>query len=72
MKKKIKYFIAYYGPTFCRAWDNEKRRWIPYGMKLYTTFFDSLDDALKAVRNVRRNCSGWRDDIVIDSVVTVV
>lgn len=71
MKMKIKYFIAYYGPTFCRAWDNEKGRWIPYGMKLYTTFFDSLDDAFKVARNVRRNCSGWRDDIVIDSIVTI-
>lgn len=72
MKRKIKYFIAYYGPTFCRAWDNEKGRWIPYGMNLYTSFFDDLDNALQVVRNVRRACPGWRDDIMIDSVITYV
>ena len=72
MKTKIKYFIAYYGPTFCRAWDNEKGRWIPYGMNLYTSFFDDLDRALQVVRSVRRACPGCRDGIMIDSIITCV
>lgn len=67
---KVKYFIAYYGPTFCRAWDNENKKWIPYGLHLYITYFYDLDDAFKTIKDVRRACSGWRDDIVIDSVIT--
>ena len=72
MKRKVKYFIAYYGPTFCRAWDNENKKWIPYGLHLYITYFDNLDDAFQIIKGVRRACSGWRDNIVIDSIITCV
>lgn len=68
---RTKYFIAYYGPTFCRAWDDAGRRWVPYGMNLYTTYFDKLEDVLPVVRRVKRACSGWSADIYIDSVLTV-
>ena len=71
MKLKIKYFIAYYGPTFARAWDDAGRRWVPYGMRLYISYFEDIAEAFAVLRRVRRACSGWHDDILIDSVLTV-
>jgi hypothetical protein len=70
MKTKVLYFIAYYGPSFCRAWDNDSKRWVPYGMDLYTTFYNDLDSAFEVLHMVRRACSGWRDGIAIDSKLT--
>lgn len=66
VRKKVKYFIAYYGDT-PRAWDADKSRFVPYGMDLYTTFYDRPEDAMREMRKVRKEASGWMDNIFIDS-----
>lgn len=66
MVRKVKYFIAYYG-EHAFAWDADKSRFVPYGMDLYTTFYDCPEDAMRELRKVRKEFSGWRDDIGIDS-----
>ena len=71
IKKVIKYFIAYYGASGCRWWDGEMKRWVPNGMCLYRTSYDTVEDAMKELRIVRKKSSGWYDDIYIDSYLTV-
>lgn len=66
IKKKVRYFIAYYGDT-PRAWDADKSRFVPYGMDLYTTFYDRQEDAMCEMQKVRKLASGWMNDIFIDS-----
>ena len=67
MKKHIKYFIAYYGSDHAMAWDNDNNRWVPYDMKLYISTWDKPEDVFPVVRKVKKACSGWYDDIYIDS-----
>ena len=71
MKKKMIYFIAYYG-EHCFWWDDEGKRFVPQGMRLYRTTWDDIGDALKAIRKVKHDyATGWADDIYIDSELTV-
>lgn len=71
MKTKVKYFIAHYGAGSAHAWDADGARWVPHGMKLYITFWDNINDVFRECSKVRRACSGWHDDIYIDSELTV-
>lgn len=68
MKKKIMYRIMHIGEKVS-FWDADKMRWIPAGLFLYITNYNDLETVLKDVRKVRRMCSGWADDIYIDSVL---
>lgn len=68
MKTIIKYRIIYLNPAGMLAWREDKQQFIPGGLNLYITLYDSLDDACRALRKVKKLCSGWADDIVIDSV----
>lgn len=71
MKKKIVYFIAYYGHKHM-WWDDEKKRFVPAGMRLYRTTWDDLDECMKACRKVKTDyATGWLDDIYIDSELTI-
>lgn len=69
IEKKISYFIAYYGKKSPLAWCREQKRFIPYGMDLYVTFFEDLNECMREMRKVRRSCSGWVNDIYIDSKI---
>lgn len=67
MQEKVKYFIVYYGGKSSKAWDADNSRFVPYGMDLYTTFYDRPEDAMREMRKVRKEASGWMDNIFIDS-----
>ena len=67
MEGKIVYRILYLGNPML-AWCEDQKRFIPAGMHLYVTTYDELDDALKAVKKVKRACSGWADEICLDSL----
>ena len=69
MKKHIKYFIAAYLPDRVLWWDDDFKRWVPAGLCLYRSTWDSLDDVFRIVRKVKKSCSGWHDDIYIDTYV---
>ena len=69
MKKIIKYFIAYYGDNNHLVWQAEKKRFIPAGLLLYRTTYDSLEDAMKEAHKAKHICSGWYDNIYIDSEI---
>lgn len=72
MKKNIKYFIAHYGVNFPSAWDNDQKRWVPIGMKLYISAWDSIEEIWPIIRSVKKACSGWRNDIYIDSFISSI
>ncbi len=67
LKMEIKYRIVYLGSDHMLAWCEEHKGFIPAGLMLYVTTYDSLEEAMKAIRKVKRECSGWDDDIYIDS-----
>lgn len=69
MKTKVRYFIAYYGYKHM-WWCDEQEMFVPVGMYLYRTTWDKLEDAMQAMRRVRKIASGWVDDIYIDSELT--
>lgn len=77
---KIKYFIAHYGGIQIGRdskikdygdhhhwWDGDNDRWVPAGMKLYRTTYDTIEEAMKAVREAKKRSSGWYEEIYIDS-----
>ena len=71
MRKEVKYFIAYYGPDGNhKVWSDIKNDFVPAGMHLWYAVYDTIEDAMKACRAVRKACSGWHDDIYIDSYLT--
>lgn len=78
MDKIIKYRIVYYAPGTKLgspkhlAWCEEQKRFIPQELRLYTTSYDSLDEVFKAIRKVKKACTGWYDDIYIDSYISSV
>ena len=63
----IKYRIVYIGDHKYLAWDADNKRFVPAGLHLYVTCFDSLADAFQERRTVKKLCSGWIDNIYIDS-----
>ncbi len=69
MRKK--YFIAYYGQH--NLWcDDDGKRFVPQGMYLYRSTWDTLDDVMKKSSEVKRKyATGLADDIYIDSELTV-
>ena len=69
MKGKVVYFVAYYGDNKHLCWDADKARFVPAGLWLYISTFDILEDAMKAARIAKKKCSGWVDDIYIDSKI---
>ena len=69
MKKGIKYFIAYYDDHKQLWWDDEKKRFVPAGLRLYRTTWTDLDQAMKAAHKAKHICSGWYDNIYIDSEI---
>ncbi len=70
MKKKIIYFIAYYGERHL-WWDDENERFVPAGLRLYRSTWTDLGEAMKACRKAKKIAHGWHDDIYIDSELTV-
>lgn len=71
MKKKIVYFIAYYGEKHL-WWDDDFKRFVPAGMRLYRTTWSNIEDAMKAAHKIKHDyATGWADDIYIDSELTV-
>ena len=69
ISRSVKYRIVYYGPDKYLAWDNDYKRFVPAGLYLYVTTFNTLEDAMKASRRVKHDyATGWADDIYIESV----
>lgn len=64
---KIKYRIVCLGDDRYLAWDDDGKRFVPAGMLLYVTTYDDIDSVFKAIRKVKRLCSGWANEIYIDS-----
>lgn len=69
MKGKVVYFVAYYGDNKHLCWDADKERFVPAGLWLYISTWDILEDAMRAARIAKKKCSGWVDDIYIDSKI---
>lgn len=64
----IKYRIVYLGNDKYLAWDTDYKRFVPAYMHLYVTTWDSLDDCMKEMHNVKKAYSGWSSDIYLDTV----
>lgn len=65
----IKYRIIYLGDDRYLAWDADHKRFVPAGMHLYISTWNHLEDAMQEMRRVRKACSGWTDNIYLDSVL---
>lgn len=72
MKKIIKYRVTYYGNKNSMAWDAENARFVPSGLNLYIISYDNLSDAMQAAKTAKKKCSGWYDDIYVDSYLQYV
>lgn len=64
----IMYRIIYIGDDKYLAWDAYAQRFIPAFMHLYVTTWRTPEEALTEMRRVKRMCSGWIDNIYLDSV----
>lgn len=64
----IKYRIVYLGDDRYLAWDADNKRFVPAGMHLYISTWSSLEYAMQEMRKVRKACSGWANNIYLDSV----
>ena len=69
----IKYRIVYIRPqdnlssTPFLAWCEEQDRFISAELRLYTTNYSTLEEAMKRSHELKRRFSGWYDGIYIDS-----
>lgn len=69
MAREIVYFIAYYGSKNL-WWDNDNKRFVPAGMRLYRTTWKDLGECMKAAFRVKHDyATGWANDIYIDSEI---
>ena len=64
----IKYRIVYVGNNSYMAWDDDNECFVPAYMHLYVTTWDNLEDVFPVKRKVKKMCSGWADNIFIDSI----
>lgn len=65
----IKYRIIYIGDNKYLAWDADTQRFVPAHMHLYVSTWDNLEECMKEMRNVKHECSGWVDNIYIDTIL---
>lgn len=64
----IKYRIVYIGNDRYLAWDADNKRFVPAYMHLYVNTWDDINDCMAEMKKIKRQYSGWIDDIYIDSV----
>lgn len=64
----VKYRIVYIGDDKYLAWDAVAKMFVPAYMHLYVTTWPDLNDCMTEMRNVKHMCSGWNDNIYIDTV----
>lgn len=61
------YFVAWYAVDGARAWDNDKRVFVPAWQRLYRSTWETIDAAEKVLRDVREMFPDMAADICLDS-----